>query len=332
MKTNHFNTKRILTVGFFAIAVVCLFASWQHDAVMSAEQEAAAKKAVSTSAPAASATDSSKSATQSGTQSDAIKTPYQPIGAPVDPKVDVRWNIYHDYAASTDILKRLAAAYPNRTRLQSLGRSQEGREMWVLTVTNFSDEKDKPTEKQKAAFWIDGGIHANEVQATEVVLYTAWYLLENYKRNDRVTELVDSRVFYLMPMMSPDSRDAHMHKPNTTHSPRGGQRPVDDDQDGKVNEDGPDDLDKDGHITQMRVRDSNGTHKPHPDFPELMIPVKPGERGSYTILGSEGIDNDDDGEVNEDGDGSYDPNRDWPWNWQPKARSTRRDALSILAD
>ncbi|MGC4004724.1 MAG: M14 family zinc carboxypeptidase [Pirellulales bacterium] len=22
--------------------------------------------------------------------------------------------------------------------------------------------------------------------------------------------------------------------------------------------------------------------------------------------------------MNEDGDGSYDPNRDWPWNWQPK--------------
>src|SRR5690348_5974533 len=55
---------------------------------------------------------------------------YQPVGAPADPKVDVRWNQYHDYAASTDILKRLAAAHPNRARLQSLGRSFEGREMW----------------------------------------------------------------------------------------------------------------------------------------------------------------------------------------------------------
>jgi hypothetical protein len=31
----------------------------------------------------------------------------------------------------------------------------------------------------------------------------------------------------------------------------------------------------------------------------------------------EGKDNDGDGQVNEDGDGFYDPNRDWGWNWQP---------------
>jgi hypothetical protein len=31
----------------------------------------------------------------------------------------------------------------------------------------------------------------------------------------------------------------------------------------------------------------------------------------------EGIDNDRDGLVNEDLIGTYDPNRDWGWNWQP---------------
>jgi hypothetical protein len=34
-------------------------------------------------------------------------------------------------------------------------------------------------------------------------------------------------------------------------------------------------------------------------------------------LGQEGYDNDGDGRVNEDGDGFYDPNRDWAWQWQP---------------
>ena len=96
-----------------------------------------------------------------------------------------------------------------------------------------------------------------------------------------------------------------------------GQRPVDDDKDGLVDEDGPDDLDGDGHITQMRIADPNGRYKPHPDYPDLLIPVKGDEKGSYTLLGQEGYDNDGDGRVNEDGDGFYDPNRDWPWNWQP---------------
>jgi hypothetical protein len=94
--------------------------------------------------------------------------------------------------------------------------------------------------------WIDGGIHANEIQASEVVLYTAWFLCEMRGESETVKRLLNERVFFLMPMMSPDSRDAHFYQPNSTNSPRSGQRPVDDDQDGRVDEDGPDDLDGDG--------------------------------------------------------------------------------------
>lgn len=241
------------------------------------------------------------------------RVPYQPMGAPVDPQVPAQWNRYHDYAAATELLKTLAAVHPQRAKLTSLGRSYGGREMWLLTVTRF----DRGDDRAKPAMWIDAGIHANEIQATEVALYTAWYLLEMCGRLPAVTELVDRRAFYIVPMMSPDSRDAHMYRPNTTHSPRSGQRPVDDDLDGRFDEDGPDDLDGDGQITQMRVRDPNGRWKPHPDYPELMIPAADDEPGHYRLLGNEGFDNDGDGRVDEDGDGSFDPNRDWGWDWQP---------------
>ncbi len=243
----------------------------------------------------------------------AEEGPYQPAGAPADPKVAVRWNRYHDYPEVTRLIKAMVAAHPKRARLQSLGKSYGGREMWLLTITDFEqgDGRNKP------AFWIGGAIHANEIQATQVTLYTAWYLLEMYGRSQWITRLVDQRTFYLVPMMSPDSRDAHMYRPNTTHSPRSGQVPVDDDRDGLVNEDGPDDLDGDGHITRMRIRDPNGRYKPHAKYPHLMIPAENDEPGQYRLLGSEGFDNDGDGRVNEDGDGYYDPNRDWAWRWQP---------------
>ena len=242
------------------------------------------------------------------------KTPYVPVGAPVDPKVPAQWNRYHDYRAATELLQRLRDAHPDRCRLLSLGRSYGDHEMWVFSITNFSKGK----ELAKPACWIDGGIHANEIQATEVTLYTAWYLLESYGQNPLVKRLLDERVFYIMPMMSPDSRDAHMYRPNSPHSPRGGQRPVDDDRDGLVDEDKPDDLDGDLSITQMRVADPNGRWKPHSDFPNLLIEAKDDEPGLFTLLGSEGFDNDGDGRVNEDGDGYYDPNRNWPWNWPPE--------------
>ena len=239
--------------------------------------------------------------------------PYPQMGAPNNPRVPARFNQYHDHAAATQLLKDLAAAYPDYARLESLGLSYGGREMWVLTVTDFSsgDPSFKP------GMWIDGCIHANEIQATEVVLYTAWFLLETRSSNSFVERLLKERTFYLMPIMSPDARDSHFYDPNTTSDPRTGLRPVDEDRDGLIDEDGPEDFDGDGVITQMRVADPNGRLIPDKDYPQRLVEAKPDERGEYTRLGEEGYDNDGDGRVNEDGPGGYDPNRNWGDNWQP---------------
>jgi hypothetical protein len=239
--------------------------------------------------------------------------PYRPIGAPQSPKVDARWNRFYDYTEATALLKQLTQAHPEAARLKSLGRSYGGRKLWLLTVTDRSTGSDR----HKPAFWLDGGIHANEIQSVEVTLYTAWYLLEMREQNERIGQLLRRCVFYIVPMMSPDARDAHMYQPATTHAPRTGLRPFDDDRDGLIDEDPADDLDGDGHITQMRVKDDNGRFKPHEKYPHVMVPVEPHERGTYRLLGQEGFDNDGDGRVNEDGPGYYDPNRDWPWRWQP---------------
>lgn len=256
--------------------------------------------------------------------------PYVSMGAPVNPKVDARWNRYHDYREATELLQKLVAAHPDLVSLESLGKSYGGRDMWVLTVTR----KDEPGGNERPAFWIDGGIHANEIQASEVVLYTAWFLAETAGTNQYVDELLRDRIFYLCPMLSPDSRDAHFYEPNSTNSPRSGQRPVDDDRDGLIDEDGADDLDGDGSIMLMRIADPNGSVRPDEEFPDRLVPPSTGKKGSYRILGMEGIDNDGDGMVNEDGDGSYDPNRNWGWNWQPEyvQGGAHQYPFSILED
>ncbi len=261
-------------------------------------------------------------------QDEPVRQIYKAIGGPTAPRVSVHWNRYYDYAQTTDTLKRLAAAFPNLARLQSLGKSYGDREMWVITITNFQHGE----ELKKPGFWIDGSIHANEIQATEVAMYTAWFLLEMHNENSFIQRLLRERVFYILPIMSPDSRDHHFYQPNTTSSPRSGLRPVDDDRDGFIDEDQADDLNGDGHLTQMRIRDPNGRWKAHPKYPQLMIPVEDGEKGEFTLLGFEGLDNDEDGDISEDGPGYYDPNRDWPWNWQPKyvQSGAHRYPLSIL--
>jgi hypothetical protein len=237
------------------------------------------------------------------------------LGIVAERQVDVAWNRFYDHAGLSEILKKIHQAFPTLTRLYSVGQSVEGRELWCLEVT----AKENGDAKRKPGMYIDGNIHGNEVQGGEVVAYTAWYLCHQYGQLEKVTDLLDHNVFYLIPTINPDGRDRWLTSSQTPHSSRTGVRPDDDDRDGREDEDDVDDLDGDGSITTMRIKDPNGRWKPHPKFPELlMVEVDADEQGEYTLLGSEGLDNDGDGRVNEDGRGGYDMNRNWGWDWQPE--------------
>lgn len=239
---------------------------------------------------------------------------FKAAGSPVNPKVTVTWNRYYDHAGIGEICKKIANAYPDLAKLQSIGKSYEGRDLWCLTITDFK----KGNADRKPGMYIDGNIHSNEIQGAEFALYTAWYLTESFADTKFIQELLADKVFYIVPTINPDARDGFMHKPNTASSPRSGVLPIDNDGDGQVNEDSYDDLDGDGHITMMRRKNPNGRWKIDPKDPRNMIQVGPDEKGDYELLGIEGIDNDGDGRVNEDGYAfEYDPNRDWGWGWQP---------------
>ncbi len=238
---------------------------------------------------------------------------FRAAGSPENPKVQISWNRYYNHAGITEIVKKLAAAHPDLIRLSSMGKSYGGREMWVLTVTDF--KKGKPEEKP--AYYLDGNIHSNEIQGCEMAMYTAWYLAESYNSISYIKELLGDKVFYIVPTINPDARDHYMKEPNSPHSPRAGVIPVDNDRDGLINEDGFNDFDGDGNITLMIRKSPTGHFKKDPKDPRKLIPVKVDEVGEYQMLGYEAIDKDGDGRVGEDGTGYYDPNRDWAWKWQP---------------
>jgi len=238
---------------------------------------------------------------------------FRALGSPENPKVQVSWNKYLTHSGIGELSRRLAEAHPDFIKLSSIGESYEGRELWMLTVTNHNN---KP-HTDKPGYYIDGNIHANEIQGAEISLYTAWYLAENYNDIEFIKDLMDSRVFYIVPSINPDGRDHYMNQPNNANTPRSGVKPVDNDGDGEFSEDTFDDLNGDNHITQMRRKNPRGNWTTDPDYPRRMIRTDTDEFGGYEMLGWEGLDNDGDGEINEDRTGYYDPNRDWGWNWQP---------------
>jgi hypothetical protein len=228
-----------------------------------------------------------------------------------EPRVNLRWDRYYDYAALTDAVQKLQRAYPRMLTVQSIGKSVEGRDIWLVIINNPATGR----HTEKAAFWADANIHGNEIQGTEVNLYLVWFLMENYDALPKVRELVDARAFYIVPTMNPDGRENFLR---TGGPSRSGMAPFDSNLDGRPSSDDPDDLDGDGEIRQMRKHvPGQGTHITSPVDPRLMVVAPPGTKGDYVLLGQEARDTDGDGRRGNDPRGGYDMNRDFPSDWQP---------------
>jgi hypothetical protein len=235
-------------------------------------------------------------------------------------RLPISWSRFYDYDGIVDLCRQIAGEWPELCRLEFIGTSHEGRALPLLTISNPATG----SEASKPAMWIDGNVHGNEVQGSEAALYTAWLLLERNGELDAITSLVDEAVFYIFPMVNPDGRQFWFDAPNTASSSRSGKRPFDNDRDGRVDEDGPDDLDGDGELLRMRKRVEVGTgdYILDPDDPRIMVRVSREDRvklgADWVMFGGEGYDNDGDGRVNEDGPGGYDMNRNWPAGWMPR--------------
>lgn len=228
-------------------------------------------------------------------------------------EIPLRFDRYYSLEEVVEALKLLNTSYPQLTKLDLVGKSEEGREIYALTINNPKTGE----ALSKPGVYVDGNIHGNEIQAGEVCLYFANMLLTKYGENDKITKVVDKNAYYIIPVVNVDGRAHFFLDAHTSSSDRSFRVPRDDDRDGLVDEDGPDDLDGDLNICMMRIKDPLGNYKTDPEDVRLMIPVKPGEKGEWTLLGQEGTDNDNDGKINEDSEGYFDANRNWGSDWQP---------------
>ena len=223
-----------------------------------------------------------------------------------------RFDEFYRHTELTRLLQDYANAAPHLVRLSSLGKSFEGRDIWLLTLTNTGTGADT----DKPAFWVDGNIHAAELTASTACLYWLHQLLTSYDTDAQVKHLLDTRAVYMVPRLNPDGAElALADKPRhvrsgTRHYPYD-EAPVD----GLTVED----IDGDGRVLQMRVPDPHGTFKKHEGDPRLMVPREPGEfGGAYYRLIPEGLLANYDGltiTANPDREG-LDFNRNFPAYWR----------------
>ncbi|MFH1765274.1 MAG: M14 family metallopeptidase, partial [Gemmatimonadota bacterium] len=204
----------------------------------------------------------------------------------------------------------------NLATMESLGTTLQGREIWMVTVGNSSGAP----LAGRPGILVVGNLEGDHLVGSQLALEAIRYLIAN-AREEAVQASLNDHVFYFFPRLNPDGAEAMFarvkwdRKTNT--------RPFDDDNDGRIDEDGPEDLNGDGYITVMREADPSGAYMIDPDNERLMKRADPtkGETGAFTLYW-EGTDEDGDGFINEDGPGGVDLNRnfqhEYPY-WQADA-------------
>ncbi|HHY16604.1 MAG TPA: carboxypeptidase [Firmicutes bacterium] len=230
----------------------------------------------------------------------------------------MKFDHYYCYAELENFLKSLAQEHPGLTRLESAGKSGEGREIWVMTLSDMStgDPEDKP------AIYIDGNFHAGEVTGSMINLYTIRHTLENYGNDERITKLLQRYTLYVIPRVSPDGAEMYLTTPETLRSvPRPYPFPNPDEQEGLY----PADIDGDGHILMMRVKDDTGEWKVSPRDPRAMVRRAPDEdEGTFYRVYTEGfLREHQGGEVKvAPGKWGLDFNRNFPFGWVPEVQQS----------
>lgn len=207
---------------------------------------------------------------------------------------------YPDFSRQTARLKQLASSHSRYAQLSSLTKTDGGRDIWLLKLGGAQADN-------RPAIAVVGGVEGNRPLSTELVIGFAEELLAGIG-TDSIKQLLEKTTFYVFPNMSPDAMEQYFAK--LKYERTGNARPTDDDRDGRTGEDGVEDLDGDGRITFMRVASPVGDHLPHPDDDRVLIKADPakGHIGRYLLI-QEGLDNDNDGKWNEDGEGGVDFNK-----------------------
>ena len=232
--------------------------------------------------------------------------------------MNITFDKYHTYGEIRDFLQSCVRDYPDLCRVECIGKSYQGREIQMLEITN---RRTGPGD-DKPGIYTDGNTHAGEVTGCEVVLYTIKRILEGYGKDPRITELVDTRVFYFVPRITVDGSEHYL---TTPYMLRSSLHPWPQDSD-EVPGLYPEDVDGDGKILQMRVKNPDGNWKVSKKDPRLMIRRRPDEADpaeTYYDVYTEGTTKDFDPDAPvKAAPGKYqlDFNRQYPANWAPPVR------------
>jgi carboxypeptidase T len=120
------------------------------------------------------------------------------------PREDAR---FHNYAEMTKALDDLAANNPKIMKKFSIGKTIQGRDIWAIQVNSSESVlKSAPGAaiSAKPGIVFMGNHHAREHLSAEIPLMLLEHLAKNFGADRDITDLLDKRDVYVIPMVNPD--------------------------------------------------------------------------------------------------------------------------------
>lgn len=225
---------------------------------------------------------------------------------------------YPDHQTLSKRLQQLAQTYPQWVKLQSLTQTQGGKDIWLLNIG-------KDDLRLKPAIAVVGGVSGDHLLGSELALQFAERLLK--QQQPGIDALLERVSFYVFPDMSPDAR-AQYFAP-LRYERLANARPTDPDRDGYNGKDPYIDLNADGMISLMRIRDPGGAWMPHPEDGRIMVKARheKGERGAYRLY-KEGVGRDKEGAFIESLEEGVVFNRNFTFGYKPFSDGAGEHAVS----
>jgi hypothetical protein len=221
-----------------------------------------------------------------------------PVLISITAMINAQYNTKQEIAARLNSLKQKT----DIASVSSIAKTSGGNEI-IVAIVGKGDKDNKP------GIAVIGGVNGPSLASTEIVMQ----MME--KIVSQKPAILDEVSFYFFPQVSPDASSQYFEP--LKYERKENARPTDDDRDGKTDEDGYDDLNNDGFISWMRIKDPvKGEWIVHPDNPAIMVKadITKNEKGEYIVM-KEGFDNDKDGKINEDLPGGVIFNKNFSYNY-----------------